>query len=134
MVNKMSVEDIIDGLLDAEENVGGIAIVSDSGNLVSQTENWDLTGDVQNVLNAIKNAKAGKIEEGNVGAGTGTVCFGFKGGIGTSSRVLPKSLGGYTIGVLVQTNFGGVLEINGAPIAKEFGKYPYKNKLGYALD
>lgn len=81
------------------------------------------------VLNAIKNAKIGNVKEGNVGAGTGTVCFGFKGGIGTSSRVIPKSKGGYTVGVLVQSNFGGVLEINGAPIAKELNSYPYKNDM-----
>ena len=59
------------------------------------------------VLEAINNAEGGPVAEGNVGAGTGTVCFGFKGGIGTSSRVLPESLGGYTVGVLVQSNFGG---------------------------
>lgn len=83
----------------------------------------------KHVLDAIKNAKKGNIKEGNVGAGTGTVCFGFKGGIGTSSRVIPSSKGGYTVGVLVQTNFGGVLEINGAPIAKELNIYPYKNDM-----
>lgn len=81
------------------------------------------------VLKAINNAKGGKVSEGNVGAGTGTICFGYKGGIGTSSRVLPASMGGYTVGVLVQTNFGGVLEINGAPIAKELNNYPYKDKI-----
>ena len=64
-----------------------------------------------------KKAESGSVAEGNIGAGTGTVCFGWKGGIGTSSRVLPKSLGGYTVGVLVQTNFGGVLQIDGVPIA-----------------
>jgi len=73
----------------------------------------------EHVLDAIRNAKGGIVEEGNVGAGTGTICFGFKGGIGTSSRILPKSNGGYTVGVLVQTNFGGVFEINGVPIHKE---------------
>lgn len=61
-----------------------------------------------------------------MGAGTGTVCFGYKGGIGTSSRKIPKSLGGYTVGVLVQTNFGGILEINGAPVGKELNSYPYR--------
>ncbi|MEQ9405984.1 MAG: P1 family peptidase [Cyclobacteriaceae bacterium] len=81
------------------------------------------------VLNALQNAKSGPVEEGNVGAGTGTRCFGFKGGIGTSSRKLPESLGGYTVGVLVQTNFGGILEINGVPIAKELGNYPYKRAI-----
>ena len=78
----------------------------------------------QDVLDAIKNAKTGLIDEGNVGAGTGTSCFGYKGGIGTSSRVIPKKFGGYTVGVLVQSNFGGVLQINGVPIAKEMGNYP----------
>lgn len=83
----------------------------------------------EHVLSAVKNAKSGEIEEGNVGAGTGTICFGYKGGIGTSSRVLPESLGAYTVGVLVQTNFGGVLEINGVPIAKELKQYPYRDKI-----
>jgi len=79
----------------------------------------------EDVLQAIKNSKTGPVTEGNVGAGTGTICFGFKGGIGTSSRVLPQSLGGYTIGVLVQTNFGGVLEISGVPVGKELGVYSF---------
>ncbi|MTI40235.1 P1 family peptidase [Fulvivirga lutimaris] len=78
----------------------------------------------KHVLDAINNAKSGKIEEGNVGAGTGTICFQYKGGIGTSSRVIPKKLGGYTVGVLVQTNFGGVLQINGVPVAKAMDNYP----------
>ncbi|PIQ48433.1 MAG: aminopeptidase [Cytophagales bacterium CG12_big_fil_rev_8_21_14_0_65_40_12] len=78
----------------------------------------------EDVLNAIKNAKSGKVEEGNVGAGTGTICFQYKGGIGTASRVIPKSFGGYTVGVLVQTNFGGVFELNGVPIAKALDNYP----------
>lgn len=78
----------------------------------------------QHVIAAIKNAKTGPVAEGSIGAGTGTVCFGYKGGIGTASRVVPKKFGGYTVGVLVQTNFGGVLEINGVPIAKELDNYP----------
>jgi D-aminopeptidase len=77
----------------------------------------------EHVLTAIEMATSGKVEEGNVGAGTGTICFGFKGGIGTSSRKLPESLGGYTVGVLVQSNFGGVLEIAGVPVGKELGGY-----------
>ena len=81
------------------------------------------------VVAAIKNAKGGAVEEGAVGAGTGTVAFGFKGGIGTSSRALPKNLGGYTVGVLVQTNFGGILTINGAPVGKELGRYYLKQEL-----
>lgn len=79
------------------------------------------------VFNALKNAKSGTVEEGSVGAGTGTVAFGWKGGIGTASRKLPASLGGYTLGVLVQTNFGGVLSIDGVPVGKELGQYYLKN-------
>lgn len=79
------------------------------------------------VFAAIKNAQAEKVEEGAIGAGTGTIAFGWKGGIGTSSRKLPASLGGYTIGVLVQTNYGGVLTIDGAPVGVELGKYFLKD-------
>jgi D-aminopeptidase len=75
------------------------------------------------VFAAVKNAKGGAVEEGNVGAGTGTVVFGWKGGIGTSSRRLPANLGGHTVGVLVQSNFGGVLTIAGAPVGQELGQY-----------
>ena len=81
------------------------------------------------VFSAIKSAAGGKIEEGAVGAGTGTVAFGFKGGIGTASRKLPDSLGGYTVGVLVQTNFGGVLTIDGAPVGVELGRYYLKDSV-----
>ncbi|MGD9628778.1 MAG: P1 family peptidase [Pyrinomonadaceae bacterium] len=79
------------------------------------------------VFNAIKYARAGAVDEGSVGAGTGTVAFGWKGGIGTSSRKLPASLGGYTLGVLVQSNFGGVLTIDGVPVGEELGQYYLKN-------
>lgn len=84
---------------------------------------------VEHVLSAISNAKSGKVEEGNVGAGTGTVAFGFKGGIGTASRKLPESLGGYTIGVLVQANFGGVLQIAGVNVGKELQRFSFSNQL-----
>src|SRR6266536_4582047 len=83
----------------------------------------------EEVFAAFKNAKAGAVEEGAVGAGTGTVAFGFKGGIGTSSRKLPAAVGGYTVGVLVQTNFGGILTINGAPVGRELGQYYLKEEL-----
>jgi D-aminopeptidase len=86
-----------------------------------------LTAD--DVLAAIKNARTGPVPEGCVGAGTGTVAFGFKGGIGTASRKLPSNLGGYTVGVLVQTNFGGILTINGAPVGIELGRYYLKDEL-----
>jgi D-aminopeptidase len=84
------------------------------------------------VLAAVKNAKGGPVEEGDVGAGTGTVVFGWKGGIGTSSRRLPANLGGYTLGVLVQTNFGGVLTIAGAPVGQELGQYYLRKELQQA--
>ncbi|MDH3648237.1 MAG: P1 family peptidase [Saprospiraceae bacterium] len=83
----------------------------------------------QDVLLAIQKAKGGVVREGNVGAGTGTICFGYKGGIGTSSRIIPASLGGFTVGVLVQSNFGGVLQVNGAPVGKELKKYPYQDDI-----
>ncbi len=86
------------------------------------------------VLNAIYTASDEKVAEGSVGAGTGTVCFGFKGGIGSSSRKLPESLGGYTVGVLVQTNFGGVLEINGVPVGQELGQFSFSRELSKKSD
>jgi D-aminopeptidase len=82
----------------------------------------------EDVMAAIKNAKAGAVEEGSVGAGTGTVAFDWKGGVGTSSRKLADALGGYTVGVLVQTNFGGVLSIDGAPVGIELNKYYLKGR------
>ncbi|MBV8051139.1 MAG: P1 family peptidase, partial [Acidobacteriaceae bacterium] len=81
------------------------------------------------VFAAIKGAKSGPVEEGAVGAGTGTVAFGWKGGIGTSSRKLPANLGGYIIGVLVQTNFGGILTIAGAPVGQEVGQFYLRKEL-----
>src|SRR2546428_12627669 len=84
----------------------------------------------EEVFSAIKNSHGGPVEEGCVGSGTGTVAFGFKGGIGTSSRKLPAALGGYTVGVLVQSNFGGILAINGAPVGRELGRYYLKEELG----
>lgn len=83
----------------------------------------------EHVLEALRKASSGAVAEGNVGAGTGTICFGFKGGIGTSSRLLPASLGGYTVGVLVQTNFGGNLEIAGVPVGRELNRYPFRKAL-----
>jgi D-aminopeptidase len=77
----------------------------------------------EDVLNAITKASSDKVVEGSVGAGTGTVCFGFKGGIGSASRQLPDKLGGYRVGALVQTNFGGVLQIDGAPVGEELKKF-----------
>lgn len=79
------------------------------------------------IRQAIETATEGPVDEGSVGAGTGTVSFGWKGGIGTSSRELPSELGGYTLGVLVQTNYGGILTIDGVPVGEELGQYYLKD-------
>lgn len=83
----------------------------------------------EHVFEALESASDGPVEEGSVGAGTGTQAFGWKGGIGTSSRVLPDSLGGYTVGVLVQTNYSGVLTMNGAPVGQELDNYEFREHL-----
>jgi len=87
----------------------------------------------EHVVRALESASSGPVEEGAVGAGTGTVAFGWKGGIGTSSRRLPESLGGYTVGVLVQSNYGGVLTINGAPVGRELRRYAFQRELEVAI-
>ena len=84
----------------------------------------------EHVRRALDGARDGPVEEGSVGAGRGTVAFGWKGGIGTSSRKLPASLGGHTVGVLVQSNYGGILQIGGAPVGRELGQYAFKNETG----
>ena len=88
----------------------------------------------KHVFSAIQNAKSGPVAEGSVGAGTGTRALGFKGGIGTASRVLPNDGGGYTVGVLVQTNFGGSLMINGAPVGRELKVSPFASRIPYDED
>jgi D-aminopeptidase len=84
----------------------------------------------EHVREALESASPGPVEEGTVGAGTGTQAFGWKGGIGTSSRVLPEALGGYTVGVLVQSNYGGILTMGGAPVGKELGRYAFQRVVG----
>jgi D-aminopeptidase len=103
-------------------------------------DGWDLN-DIraqpvkgEHVRAAIAAAATGPVAEGSVGAGTGTVCFGWKGGIGTASRALPAAHGGYTLGVLVQTNFGGVLTIDGAPVGRELGRYDFAPEPPKAAD
>ena len=83
-------------------------------------------------LAAIEKAREGPVEEGAVGAGTGTICFSWKGWIGTSSRKLPSNLGGWTVGVLVQTNYGGVLQVGGVPVGQALGQYYLKDELSKA--
>ncbi len=87
----------------------------------------------EHVRDALESASSGPVEEGSVGAGTGTRAFGWKGGIGTSSRVLPEALGGYAVGVLIQSNFGGILSIGGAPVGRELGQYSYR-RFGEGVD
>ena len=135
LTNTLSVPTAADALIDYTLTQPGNEQVRSVNAVVGET-NDSFLNDIrgrhvtkQHVLDALQQAKTGLVEEGNVGAGTGTVCFGFKGGIGTSSRKLPASLGGYTVGALVQTNFGGVLQIAGMPVGVELGKYDFKEKL-----
>lgn len=135
LTNTLNVSTAMDALIDytlkekGNENVGSVnAVVGETNDgFLNDIRGRHVTKD--DVLSAIKNARGGVVEEGAVGAGTGTVCFGFKGGIGTSSRKLPQTLGGYTVGVLVQTNFGGVLQIDGVPVGEELGKFSFRNQL-----
>ena len=83
----------------------------------------------EHVVAALSSASSGPVEEGAVGAGTGTIAFGWKGGIGTSSRALPEQSGGYTVGVLVQSNYGGVLTIDGAPVGEALGRHPFRGAM-----
>jgi D-aminopeptidase len=130
LTNTLSVPTASDALISYTLGLPGNQNVRSVNPIVGETnDGWlnDIRGrhvNEEHVFKAIQNAKGGVVEEGNVGAGTGTICFGYKGGIGTSSRIIPASSGGYTVGVLVQTNFGGVLEINGVPIGAELNNYP----------
>ena len=136
LTSTLSVPRVADALLDYVMAQPGNEDVRSVNALVAETNDGflnDIRGrhiTREDVGSTIKNAKAGNVEEGSVGAGTGTVAFGFKGGIGTSSRKLPASLGGFSVGVLVQTNFGGILTINGAPVGRELGKYYLQEELG----
>lgn len=135
LTSTLSVPRVADALLDFVLSQPGNEDVQSVNVLVGETNDGylnDIRGrhiTAADVLNAIKGAKQGAVAEGAVGAGTGTVAFGFKGGIGTASRKLPQNLGGYTVGVLVQTNFGGVLTINGAPVGRELGQYYLKDSV-----
>ena len=135
LTNTLSIPTAADALIDYTFSFKENKDVRSVNPVVGETnDGWlnDIRGrhvKKEHVLAAIKNASGGVVEEGAVGAGTGTTCFGFKGGIGTASRVLPGSLGGYTVGVLVQTNFGGILQIAGVPVGVELNKYYLKEKL-----
>jgi len=135
LTSTLNVPRVADATIDYMLALAGNEDVQSINPLVGETNDGflnDIRGryvNRENVLDAIKNARSGAVEEGAVGAGTGTVAFGWKGGIGTSSRKLPQNLGGYTVGVLVQTNFGGILTMNGAPVGRELGKYYLKEQL-----
>ncbi len=120
--------------LPGNEPVGSVNPVVGDTNMVFLNDSRSRPIKQENVLRAIENASSGPVEEGVVGAGTGTQAFGWKGGIGTSSRVLPKNGGSYTVGVLVQTNYGGILTINGAPVGRELGSFSYSQDIPYDVD
>ena len=140
LTNTLNAYLVADGLIDYTLSIPENAAVRSVNAVVGETnDGWfnDIRGrhvTSAHVMEAIKSATSGKVEEGNVGAGTGTRALGFKGGIGTSSRVLPKDKGGYTVGVLVQTNFGGILTINGAPIGEELNNYYMAEDVPYVVD
>lgn len=135
LTNTLSVAAGLEGIIDYTMSFKDNDDMRSVNGLVGETNDGGLN-DIrgrhvtkEDVLKAITSAKSGPVEEGAVGAGTGTKAFNFKGGIGTASRILPKSLGGYTVGVLVQTNFGGVLEINGVPVGTKLGGYYFQKQL-----
>lgn len=140
LTNTMSVPAALEALITYTLKQEGNSGIGSVNGVVGETNDGGLNNiraryvTHEHVLEAIEAAKVGKVEEGGVGAGTGTICFGFKGGIGTSSRVLPASLGGYTVGVLVQSNFGGVLEIAGVQVGRMLGKYDFKRDVDKDAD
>jgi len=132
LTNTLSVPTAADAVIDYILSLSGNETVGSVNPVVGETNDGylnDIRGrhvKKEHVIEAIKKAAPGPVEEGCVGAGTGTTAYGWKGGIGTSSRKLPESRGGYTVGVLVQTNHGGILQINGYPIAIKLGNYYMK--------
>ncbi|MGM9774861.1 MAG: P1 family peptidase [Candidatus Egerieousia sp.] len=135
LTNTLSIAAGLNGLITYTLQQPGNEKVKSVNAVVGETNDGELNNiraryvTPEHVLEAISKAKGGPVEEGCVGAGTGTVCFSWKGGIGTSSRVLPKSLGGYTVGVLVQTNYGGILEIAGVEVGKKLNSYSYRKSV-----
>ncbi|GAB2660820.1 P1 family peptidase [Flavihumibacter cheonanensis] len=140
LTNTLSVPVAMQALVNYTLRQTGNESVQSVNALVGETnDGWlnDIRGmhlKEEHVFKAIAAADSGKVAQGNVGAGTGTVCFNFKGGIGTSSRALPSSLGGYTVGVLVQTNFGGVLQVDGIPVGEIWNQFSFSNHLQNRVD
>jgi D-aminopeptidase len=140
LTNTLSVWDVADGIVDYMLALPGNENVRSINPVVGETNDGGLN-DIrgrhvkrENAVEAIRSATSGPVAEGCVGAGAGTICFGWKGGIGTSSRVLPPSLGGFSVGVLVQTNYGGVLDIAGVPVGRELGRHSFRDQLKYPGD
>lgn len=140
LTNTLSIHTVANGVSDYVLNQPGNENVRSVNPVVGETnDGWlnDIRArnvSIDDVHAAIENAKSGLVEEGNVGAGTGTRALGFKGGIGTASRVLPDDKGGYTVGVLVQSNFGGILTINGARVGEELNNHYLANEVPYDVD
>lgn len=140
LTNTLSIHTVANGITDYVLRQPGNENVRSVNPVVGETnDGWlnDIRGrhvTMQHVLEAIENAQGGAVDEGSVGAGTGTSALGFKGGIGTSSRTLPEKHGGYTVGVLVQSNFGGVLSIDGAPVGEELNNHYMASDVPYDVD
>ena len=137
LTNTLCVGRVADALVDYVLSLPGNEQVRSVNPVVAETNDGFLN-DIRSkhvgkdqVMASLRSAATGLVNEGAIGAGTGTVALGFKGGIGTSSRVLPRHLGGCTVGVLVQTNYDGILTINGAPVGKELGRYFMKDLRAY---
>ncbi|WP_020402695.1 P1 family peptidase [Gracilimonas tropica] len=140
LTNTLSIHTVANGITDYVLRQPGNENVRSVNPVVGETnDGWlnDIRGrhvTMQHVFDALEDAKGGPVEEGSVGAGTGTSALGYKGGIGTSSRKLPETLGGYTVGVLVQSNFGGVLSIDGAPVGDELDNHYLSGQVPYNVD
>ena len=133
LTNTLSVSTGVDAVIDYTLGLPGNESVRSVNAVVGETNDGYLNDirarllEPRHVLSAIRSATSGSVDQGSVGAGRGTVAFGWKGGIGTSSRRLPDPRGGYSVGVLVQSNYGGILRILGAEVGKELGKYYLKS-------
>jgi D-aminopeptidase len=135
LTSTLNVPRVADALLDWMLALPGNEDVRSINVVVGETNDGQLN-DIrgrhvgrEEVFAALRSAKGGPVEEGSVGAGTGTVAFGWKGGIGTSSRKLPAKLGGWTVGVLVQSNYGGILTIDGAPVGRALKQHYLRDEL-----
>ena len=135
LTNTLNIASGLDGLITYTINQPGNENVRSVNAIVGETNDGGLNNiraryvKPEHVLQALSQAKGGPVEEGCVGAGTGTICFSWKGGIGTSSRVIPENLGGYTVGVLVQTNYGGILEICGVGVGRKLNDYSFRKSV-----